>query len=165
MAGIQCKPLPPLTTKNIARYWAKIDKRGLEDCWLWTAHTAKGYGQISVAQGRRVILAHRVAYFLGHGVDPAPFLVCHTCDVRNCCNPAHLWLGTNTDNMRDAVLKGRRDSIFVSRPSKLKESDVIEIRKLHASGLWLYRELATKFGVAYGHIYEIVKRERWKHLP
>jgi hypothetical protein len=103
-----CWTLSVVTARNIQNYWVKVDVKGPDECWLWTANTVRGYGQFGVGPGlkRRHVGAHRVAYFLGHGVDPGALCVCHTCDQPLCQNPAHLWLGTNLDNMQDCVAKG-----------------------------------------------------------
>lgn len=81
-----------------------------DTCWLWTGgHTNGGYGLFRLNQ-QKSVLVHRWAY--GHFVAPIPtgLCVCHACDVRRCVNPTHLWLGTHSDNMRDAVAKGRHVS-------------------------------------------------------
>lgn len=81
-------------------------------CWLWTACTDKGgYGKITVGRKylgtRKVDKAHAVSYreFIG---PTKGLCVLHRCDTPSCVNPAHLWLGTNLDNMRDAKAKGRK---------------------------------------------------------
>ena len=92
------------------RVWSKVQKT--ESCWLWHgAINAHGYGNFAVREGPnrnlKTVLAHRFALTL-HGVDiPSGMQVCHRCDVRNCVNPVHLFLGSNADNIRDMVAKGR----------------------------------------------------------
>jgi hypothetical protein len=76
------------------------------DCWLYQGTLGwKGYGQISYRNKQWG--THRLSYTLHRGPIPKGMHVCHTCDVRNCCNPDHLWLGTDKDNMQDASRKGR----------------------------------------------------------
>jgi len=79
-----------------------------DECWLWAgALRRKGYGQFGVCAGF-VLCAHRMAWLLANlGPIPANLMVCHHCDVPRCVNPAHLFLGTNRENMHDALRKGR----------------------------------------------------------
>lgn len=90
------------------RFWPKVDKSaGPDACWIWTAsRTAFGYGRILVSP-KYVTHAQRVAYELCIGPIPAGLIVRHKCDNPPCCNPAHLELGTNADNSRDMVARGR----------------------------------------------------------
>jgi hypothetical protein len=86
------------------RFWSRVDVRGPLDCWLWLgAKVTQGYGVFGKA-----VAAHRFSWEL-HNATPVLIgkEVCHTCDVRACLNPAHLWIGTHRDNMRDAFRKGR----------------------------------------------------------
>lgn len=90
----------------IARHKArcKVDANG---CWIWTGFIhAKGYGGTSYRnKGEKV---HRAMYQAYYSVKLSPGqFVCHTCDVRACCNPGHLWLGDASSNNTDASRKGR----------------------------------------------------------
>jgi hypothetical protein len=88
------------------RFYKKVEKRGVDECWLWLgAINAHGYGNFNIHG--KTVLAHRVSYFLSTE-DPADGdLICHSCDVPACVNPRHLWRGTPKDNMVDMVSKGR----------------------------------------------------------
>lgn len=91
------------------RFWAKVDKTGgASACWPWTGKpiVGTGYGRVRVGEGRSA-RAHRVAYMLACGPIPDGLDVLHRCDNRTCCNPEHLFTGTNGDNNRDRASKGR----------------------------------------------------------
>ncbi len=88
-----------------ARFWPKVDRSG-PACWPWIgARNPGGYGNFGI--GYRTHRASRVAYELTFGPIPAGMFVCHSCDNPPCCNPEHLFLGTNADNLRDMATKGR----------------------------------------------------------
>jgi hypothetical protein len=92
------------------RFWAKVDKRGPDECWPWLgAKSQKGYGVLGVTvDGRKAaIRAHRFSFLIHFGPAPTGMLVCHSCDNPQCTNPLHLFAGTAFDNMRDMVAKGR----------------------------------------------------------
>lgn len=90
------------------RFWQYVapitEERG---CWEWTAHLFDaGYGGFAVTHSKKVG-AHRFSYALHYGEIPAGLSVLHKCDNRSCVNPQHLFLGTQGDNVRDCVAKGR----------------------------------------------------------
>ena len=89
----------------VSRFWSKVDRRGPDDCWPWKANRyTNGYGQFWLRPRQEG--AHRVAFKLTHGRWPQPECL-HKCDNPPCCNPAHLWEGTKSDNVRDCIAKGR----------------------------------------------------------
>lgn len=93
------------------RFWSKVNKSGMDDCWEWTGALSKGYGimgdGISFCGERR---AHRVSWTLLNGSIPRGMMVLHTCDNPRCVNPWHMKLGTHDENMRDMVSKGRTNT-------------------------------------------------------
>lgn len=143
------------------RFWSKVDTSG--DCWVWTAERTKdGYGRFALhGRSRR---AHRVAYLLCIGQIPDGLFVCHRCDNPPCCNPAHLFLGTDLDNVNDSITKGRHTRGERTGSAKLCEADVIDIRYFYATGMSITR-LAPLYGIAVRTARSIVARETWKHVP
>lgn len=143
-------------------FWAscKEDESG---CWIWQrGHQRKGYG--AVKWHNYVTTAHRIAWMITHGDIPAGMLVCHKCDVRNCVNPDHLFLGTPMDNTQDMISKGRMIAGEDVTHAKLTENDVRRIRGIHASGDVSVREIARRFPVCHQQISRIIRRTRWKHV-
>ena len=86
------------------------------------------------------------------------------CDTKDCVNPDHLFTGTQTDNMQDAVKKGIMHCGERSGNSKLKESDVIKIRSLYKTGKYFYRELAKMYKVNPSNVAMICNRKTWRHV-
>ena len=74
------------------------------DCWLWQGANSLGYGQLQF--NGSVVGAHRVSWTIFIGPIPDGLSVLHKCDIKNCINPHHLFIGTNVDNSLDAMAKG-----------------------------------------------------------
>jgi hypothetical protein len=91
-----------------ARFWPKVDwTGGPSSCWWWRSSVSGRYGQFSIYDGRRE-QAHRLAWMLFNRLPfPKGMYACHRCDAPTCVNPAHIFVGTQADNLRDASRKGR----------------------------------------------------------
>ena len=142
-----------------------MDKSGGPSaCWPWKASVDKnGYGYIRW-DGRRAQKAHRVAWMISTGKSvPRGQCVLHTCDSPGCCNPKHLWLGTNKDNAQDKVVKGRQARGASNGAVQLTESEVFWIRRLVQGGVSRV-SVAKKTGVSKSCVDKIVTRKTWKHL-
>lgn len=147
-----------------------------ETCSLWTAFRDKdGYGMASKGNGQTgVRRANRRAWEVFRGPIPDGMLVLHRCDNPPCVNPDHLFLGTNSDNMKDAHAKGRHKTPTQAKPesqvrgerqhlSKLKASDIPAIFSLHKDGLSA-PQIAAKFGVGKHCVKSVLSRETWRHV-
>ena len=151
--------------KQIERFWSKVNIEGEDDCWEWTRYRDKdGYGVVGIGT-KKIHKAHRVAYMLFNGDFPAN-LCCHSCDNPPCCNPKHLFNGTQKDNMEDCKNKGRISGENNSS-AKLTAEQVIKIReeyKCPAPRQSNINELALKYDVSYQTIHDIISRRTWKDI-
>lgn len=173
--------------KTLKRFWVKVNKNGtvpahrpdLGKCWVWDAAVNRaGYGWFKY--GNRPHLAHRVSWLIQHG-SFSENEVLHRCDNPACVRVSHLFEGTQADNVRDMVAKGRHVSGHGARVSKalravpgrirvgeentravLNRESVVRIRALY--GTLTLKDIAARFGVTVGCISAIIYRKSWKHV-
>jgi hypothetical protein len=148
------------------RFWGSVDIRGRGECWPWKKSlTHDGYGRFSIGRRceHRTLIAHRVAWEFTNGPVPAGLYVLHTCDNPACCNPAHHFLGTNLDNMRDKCSKRRQALGEKQGSAQLTAEQVTRIRDDRKRGR-TYQELAIEYGVSKSNIASIAKGLTWKHI-
>lgn len=153
---------------NSEEFWNRLERRE-SGCWEYPVRTTRGYGRIKV--NGKATHAHRLAYQLSYGPIPAGMVVCHSCDNPPCCNPAHLWLGTQKENLVDMANKGRstRGRPWITKAgvqvaAKLTAANVQTIRDRYASGQVTQQQLASEFNVHKKTISRIIRRIRWKHI-
>lgn len=148
--------------KRTAEYfWSRVNIKSKNECWPWIwGLSMYGYGKCSTCvYGTNQ--AHRVAWMYSKGPIPKGMDVLHKCDNPPCCNPKHLFLGTNTENQMDKYLKGRQCKGETIGNSKLTQRQVDQIRDLYMEG-YLQREIAVMFGVQRPHISRLINHVRWK---
>jgi hypothetical protein len=154
--------------QNDFSFWAKVKKGN--GCWEWQgASNSTGYG--TVAWHGRVYTAHRVAAWLSGLVDAPsapknkrePKHVLHRCDNRKCCNPEHFFLGSYSDNQKDAYLKNRRQQPKGEKHTnaKLTNKQVLEIRRRYTQGEYQV-PLAKEYGVSQRVVSLVVRKESYK---
>ncbi|WP_158506136.1 HNH endonuclease [Synechocystis sp. PCC 7509] len=145
------------------RLWAKVEKSPDSHCWLWTGSKNKsGYGAIKVAG--KPLQVHRVVYEMSYGIIPSDHFVRHRCDNPSCCNPKHLKLGSNQDNVDDRTLRGRSVKGSKQTTAKLTEYEVEEIiRELQGSFITT-QAIAQKYGVVRSVVSRINTGKSWTHV-
>lgn len=162
-----------------AHYWSHVLPANSKGCRLWNGRLdAWGYGMIW--RHGKDVRAHRMAWEMANGPIPDGMLACHTCDTPNCCTVSHLFIGTNLDNSRDKIAKGRgRWSSGPSHWTKKNRhlfqgeknhhaahtaSSVLKIRAEYAKGSFSLSQLAKKYGCSKHNIWMIIKRKAWAHI-
>lgn len=146
----------PVRAEIEARFWGHVDRSGT--CWRWRKSSASGYGQMGVRLAGQFynFSAHGLAWFFTHGLIPDGQCVCHNCptgDDPRCVRPAHLFLGTQPQNLADARLKGRLDErrarVFKLTPAQRLE--IFNAPRFRGSEV----ALALRFGVTKARIHAI----------
>lgn len=125
---------------TINHFHSHVAVSGPSECWMWTGpKTPARYGTLKMmVHGVPLFLAHRVAWSVANDAPiPKGMHVLHSCDQPPCCNPSHLRLGTNAENVKDSVLKGRHSGKFHKIPSE----DVAALRYDPST-------LAARFGLS-----------------
>jgi len=135
-------------------------------CWIWNKSRHK-QGYANVSYRGTLQLGHRVSYELFKGKIPENTKVCHKCDVTSCCNPNHLFLGSQQDNVDDAISKGKYHNRKQGKPvrRKFSFSQAQEIKKMNSEGMSV-KELAKKYSCSISCIRNIVIGETYiKEFP
>lgn len=164
------------TPAEIQRFWAKVVKDGPEHpydstlgkCWLWKCVIGKRkYGGFWI--GGKQYAVHCVSLFLKIG-PYAPLYALHSCDNRECVNPAHIYAGTAKQNIADMDARGRRVNRYVGQNtgskhgmSKLTEDDVREMRAMRAGGM-TFQAIADHFSMGLPATWCACVGKRWKHV-
>lgn len=161
-------PVPVLSSSEAAEFYARVDQTGgRESCWPWKfGNDGAGYGRVKL---RGIAFrTHRVAFFLGHGVDAKDKMVCHRCDNPRCCNPGHLFLGDHDLNMADMVAKGRARGGSpkgeLAHNAKLTAEDMEKVKAMIAGGS-TNKAIGRVFGVTHQAISRIRRGKAWGVEP
>lgn len=139
------------------RFWEQVEYNPKTGCWEWQGYViAEGrYGRF-MAMGHK-ILCHRYAYQQLVGIIPEGMQVCHRCDNPICVRPEHLFLGTNSDNQKDSITKGRHNTV------KITPEEAGQILAMLAAGAST-RTITRQLGVSASIIGNIKNNGTWGWL-
>jgi hypothetical protein len=144
-----------LTDRLVQRFWRRVSVT--DTCWLWTgARRRDGYGVMtSGKRGTPIVAVHQLSFLLHRGPIPTGRWVLHTCDVRHCVRPEHLWAGTALDNYQDMRSKGRGKA-------SVTPGQVREMRAL--AGSLTQQQLAERFRITQTNVSLILTRKTWRDV-
>lgn len=136
---------------------------GGDNCWIFLqTDTVTGYGKFAF-KGKRYY-AHRVSYELYKGPIPTGQRVLHKCDNPPCCNPDHLFLGDQQDNVQDMIAKGRDGVTGIRNGHAILNDDLVRtIREELTKGIY-QQVLADRYGVIRQTISNIKRQITWSHV-
>jgi hypothetical protein len=150
-----------LESKSARTFWSYVDQGGPDECWMWLgARDTDGYG-LRCFDGHTTG-AHKVAWMLTNGSIPQGLHVLHSCDVRGCVNPAHLHLGTHSQNLTEMWARGRMKRRR-NPQTKLTEESVAEIKARYSAGGVTQKLLAAEYGVTQSLISKVVRGAAWQN--
>jgi hypothetical protein len=145
------------------RFWTKV-KFG-PDCWIWLGAIQKGDMQYGLFKVKGVMMhAHRVSFIMAWGPIPKGMLVRHTCDNPLCVKPDHLIPGTHKQNMEDRNSRGRHAHGARQGLAKLADENVLEARRLDATGKFRQKDLAEVYGVSQTTMGKALNGTQWSHV-
>jgi hypothetical protein len=134
--------------------------------WQGAITSTTGHGKVKI--DGRAVDTHRAMWILVNGPIGEGMVVCHSCDNRRCIRLSHLFLGTQSENMRDASRKGRLPANYpvgeASPNAKLTEADVLEIYRLATTTTMRQIDIAARFGIRRQGVSGIKLRQDWRHL-
>lgn len=158
----------PHTRPFLDRFWAKVDKSNTDKCWPFVGQLIpSGYGlfifhlKSKIRPGWR---AHRMSYLIAHGEIRQDLVICHRCDNPPCCNPAHLFQGTDKENYWDARKKNRIPMGTQRYNTLLNEQQVREIRAKWIPNKYTQPMLAKEYNVTRSCIQDIVEYKCWRYV-
>lgn len=153
-----------VTNSLVQRFKARVVSSNPTECWLWQGAMRNGYGAVKV-EGH-IVSAHVLSYRISKGDIPDGLLVTHSCDNRACVNPAHLSLGTHSDNMREMqerrkihAPRGEESSAAVLTNEKVKIIQAMRVATGRGSTF-----ISKALGVKRSTVKGIIERTSWKHL-